>query len=149
MDTLELYVLPQLPPQAILQQDGMPPHFCHCVRNHLDREMAGRWIIRGGTIAWTHRSLDLTSLDLFLWGYVKNIVYQVKINDHQHLKALIRDAVATVTPNRLQATWDEVEYCLDICRVTIGTHNENPEKVICSEKALIVSLYNGVTHKCV
>jgi hypothetical protein len=32
-----------------------------------------------------------------LWGYVKNIVYQVKINDFQHLKTHIRDAVATVT----------------------------------------------------
>jgi hypothetical protein len=34
---------------------------------------------------------------------VKNIVYQVKINDLQNLKARIRDAVATVTPNMLQA----------------------------------------------
>jgi hypothetical protein len=34
---------------------------------------------------------------------VKNIVYQVKINDLQHLKSRIRDAVATVTPNMLQA----------------------------------------------
>ncbi|PNF38226.1 hypothetical protein B7P43_G12381 [Cryptotermes secundus] len=39
----------------------------------------------------------------FLWGYVKNIVYQVKINDLQHLKAHIRDAVAMITPNILQA----------------------------------------------
>ena len=38
-----------------------------------------------------------------MWGYVKNIVYQVKINELQHLKARIRDAVATVTPNMLQA----------------------------------------------
>jgi hypothetical protein len=34
---------------------------------------------------------------------VKNVVYQVKINELQHLKARIRDAVATVTPNMLQA----------------------------------------------
>jgi hypothetical protein len=34
---------------------------------------------------------------------VKNIVYQVKTNDLHHLKARIRDAVATVTPNMLQA----------------------------------------------
>jgi hypothetical protein len=41
MDMLELYALPQLSPQTILQQDGVPPHFCHHVRNHLDRGMAG------------------------------------------------------------------------------------------------------------
>jgi hypothetical protein len=38
-----------------------------------------------------------------LWGYVKNIVYQVKINSLQHLKARIRYTVATGTPNMLQA----------------------------------------------
>jgi hypothetical protein len=32
---------------------------------------------------------DLTALDLGR-GYVKNIIYQVKINDLQHLKALGR-----------------------------------------------------------
>jgi hypothetical protein len=43
-------------------------------------------------------------LDFFLWGYVKNIVYQVKIND-EHLKARIRDTLAMVIPNMLQAMW--------------------------------------------
>jgi hypothetical protein len=76
-----------------------------------------------------------------LWGYVKNIVYQVEINDLQHLKASIRDTVATVTPNILQATWNEVECCLDICHATKGANIEN------IEKTLIVSLCNGVTHK--
>jgi hypothetical protein len=42
LDILELYALPQLPSKTILQQDGTPPHFCHHIRNHLDRGMAGR-----------------------------------------------------------------------------------------------------------
>jgi hypothetical protein len=62
------------------------------------------WIGRGGPITWPPRSSDLTPLDFFLWGYVKNIVYKVKINDVEHLKARIRDAVATVTPDMVQAT---------------------------------------------
>ena len=36
----------------------------------------------------------------------------------------LRDAVATVTPNMLQATWNEVEYRLDVCRATGGAHIE-------------------------
>jgi hypothetical protein len=59
-----------------------------------------------------------------LWGYVKNFVYQVKINDLQHLKARIRAAAATVTPNMLQATWNVVKYHLDICRATKEAHIE-------------------------
>jgi hypothetical protein len=53
-DTPKLYALPQLPPQTILHQDGAP-HFCPHVRNHLDREMAGRWIGRDGQITWPPR----------------------------------------------------------------------------------------------
>jgi hypothetical protein len=112
LDMLELYVLPQ--------QDGVPPHLCHHVRNHVDREMAGKWIGRGGPIAWPPRSPELTPLDFFLWGCVKKFVFQVKTNDLQHLKTHIRDAVAMVTPNVLQATRNEVEYHLDICRAIKG-----------------------------
>jgi hypothetical protein len=60
-----------------------------------------------------------------LWRVIKGIiVYQDKINELQHLKARIRDAVATVTPNMFQATWKEVEHRLDICRATNGAHIE-------------------------
>jgi hypothetical protein len=86
--------------------------------------MTGRWIDRGGTIAWPPRSPDLTPLDFFLRGDVKNTVYQVKINDLQHLKARIRDTVAMVIPNMFQLTWNEVQYHLDICCATKGAHIE-------------------------
>jgi hypothetical protein len=103
-----------------------------------------RWIGRGGPIALPPRSSHLTPLDIFLCGYVNNIVYQVKINNLQHLRAHIRGAVATVTPNMLIATWNEVKYRLDICRATKGAHIE-----IYSEKNIDSVLCNGVTHKCV
>jgi hypothetical protein len=59
-----------------------------------------------------------------MWGYVKNIVYQDKINDLRHLKAHIRDVLAMITPNMLQETWNEVEYRLDIRRATKGARTE-------------------------
>jgi hypothetical protein len=113
-----------------LQQDGAPSHFCHHVRNHL----AGRWIGRDGPIAWPPRSPDLTPLGFFLWVCVKNIVCQVKINDLQRPRACIWDAVATVTPNMLQETWNEVEYRLDICRSTKGACGEIYWGIINSER---------------
>jgi hypothetical protein len=39
LDMLELYPLLQLTPQTIHQQDEVAPHFCHHVRNYLEREM--------------------------------------------------------------------------------------------------------------
>jgi hypothetical protein len=58
-----------------------------------------------------------------LWGYKKNIVYQVKVNDLR-LKVCIRDAVAMVTPDMLQAMGNGIEYHMDICRATKGAHIE-------------------------
>jgi hypothetical protein len=72
-DMLELYAQPQLPTQTVLQQDGALPHFCHHVRNHLDRQMTGRRIGRGGQIAWLPRLPAVTPLDFFIVGYMKNI----------------------------------------------------------------------------
>ncbi|PNF17602.1 hypothetical protein B7P43_G14207 [Cryptotermes secundus] len=88
------------------------------MRRHISATMLG--------IIWTERYLGDGSAGMyfFLWGYVKNIFYQAKINDLQHLKASIRDSVATVTPNMLQATWNEAEYRLIICRATRGAHIE-------------------------
>jgi hypothetical protein len=54
----------------------------------------------------------------------EDTVYRVKIDDLQHLKARIREAVATVTPNILKEKWNEVAYRLDICRATKGAHIE-------------------------
>jgi hypothetical protein len=59
-----------------------------------------------------------------LLGLCEEHCLPVKINDLQHLKARIKDSVATVTLNMLQATWNEVEYRLDICRAIKGAHIE-------------------------
>jgi hypothetical protein len=77
-----------------------------------------------GPIAWPPRSPDLTSLDSFLVGLCEEHCYQVKINDLQRLIARISVAMTTVILNMLQATWNEVEYRLDICRATKGAHIE-------------------------
>jgi hypothetical protein len=53
---------------------------------------------------------------------VKNIVYQVKINDLQHLKADIGHTVAALTPNMLQAMWNEIKCRLGICHAIKEAH---------------------------
>ena len=112
---------------AIFQQDGAPPHYATIVRDYLDETLPGRWCGRGGGEgwrAWPPRSPDLTPLDFFLWGYVKDLVYQVRINDLAHLKTRITNAINSVTPEMLGRVWQEWEYRLDICRATNGSHIE-------------------------
>jgi len=42
-----------------------------------NNRLPGRWIGRGGPTAWPPTSPDLTPLDLFLWGCVKESTYTV------------------------------------------------------------------------
>lgn len=129
-DMLEEYLFPQLDDieaekgLVYFQQDGAPPHFSLRVREALDARLGNRWIGREGPIPWPPRSPDLTPLDFSFWGHIKNLVYAEKIRDVQHLRERIVNCVATVPPDMLARTWEEVEYRLDVCRATNGAHIE-------------------------
>ena len=71
-------------------------------------------------------SPDLTPCDCFLWGYTKDRVFvpplSVSLNE---LKQSIATAVASVGEDMLRSVWTELDYRIDICRVTKGSHIEN------------------------
>ena len=124
---LELYVAPQLEefqPWIIFQQDGAAPHWGSHVRRFLDAAFPNRWIGRDGPTPWPPRSPDITPLDFFLWGYVKDKVFSTPVPDIANLKARITDAFATITEDMLGNTWREIGYRLDVLRETKGAHVE-------------------------
>ena len=123
---LQNYTIPQIPQGYVFQQDGAPPHFALHVRDHLNQCFPQQWIGRGGPTAWPPRSPDLTPLDFFFFGggYIKDIVYKTVVADLEDLRRRIVAACATVTPEMLRNTWQELEYRLDICRATRGAHIE-------------------------
>ena len=77
-----------------------------------------------GPIPWPPRSPDVTPLDVFLWGYVKDIVYRTKVRDINDLQHRIIEAIDTVTVDMLARTWQKIEYRLDIVRPTDSAHVE-------------------------
>ena len=79
---------------------------------------------RDGPIPWPPRSPDITPLDFFLWGYVKNIVYRTKVRDINDLQHRIIQVINAVTINMFARTWQEIEYRLDIVSATDGAHIE-------------------------
>ena len=105
---------------VIFMQDGAPPHFSCFVTDVLNERFPDARIGRGGPIPWPPRSPDLSPLDFFLWGYIKNIVYAEKI----HLQDRITSTIETVTRDVIQKTWQEIEFCLDVSRATNGAHIE-------------------------
>jgi len=90
----------------------------------LDATFSNRWIERDGLTPWPPRSPDITPLDFFLWGCVKDKVFLTPVLDIINLRARITDVFATVTENMLEDMWRESDFRLDILRATKGAHVE-------------------------
>ena len=90
----------------------------------LDATFPNRWIGRDGPTPWPPRSPDITPLDFFLWGYVKDKEFWTPVPNITNLKARITDAFGTITEDMLENTWREIDYRLDVLRATKGAHVE-------------------------
>jgi hypothetical protein len=111
-------------PDTYFQQDGALPHFHRDVTTFLDETLPGCCVGRGSPTVWPPRSPDLTPLDFFAWGFIKDVVYRRKVRDLADLRQRIIEAVELITPHMLINTWQELEYRIDICRATTGAHIE-------------------------
>ena len=101
----ELQHVQQLPGSPIFQQDSAPAHTSDTVREYLSRKLGNNWISRRGPIDWPARSPDLTPLDFFLWGYVKDKVYSERIESLDHLKIRIWHAISSIDTAILSNVW--------------------------------------------
>ena len=104
LDMLENSAVPQIPPGFIFQQEGAPPHFYRDVTTFLDETFPGRWVGRGGPTAWPPRSPDLTPLDFFAWGFIKDVVYRRKVQDLADLRQCIIEAVEAYNTSHADKT---------------------------------------------
>ena len=101
------YAWPKLKKEDFyFQQDGAGPHYALLVREWLDGKFPGRWIGRRGPFDWPARSPDLTPCDFFLWGYLKDLVYQEPPVTIMELQEKIEVACEQVTN----------ELCRKVCR---------------------------------
>ena len=76
------------------QHDGASPHRTLPVMRFLDASFNDKWIANNGPILWPPRSPDLTALDYFIWGTIKNIVYLNPLPTQQDCMERVRQAVA-------------------------------------------------------
>ncbi|XP_055307310.1 uncharacterized protein LOC129571528, partial [Sitodiplosis mosellana] len=78
------------------QQDGARPHTTPETLAVIEERFPNRIISQKAEVGWPPRSCDLTPLDYFLWGYVKDKVYANKPSTIAELKIEIRRVIATV-----------------------------------------------------
>ena len=88
----------------VFQQDGAPAHYSAQVRAELDRMFPQRWIGRGSQLRpWPARSPDLTPLDFYPWGKVKDEAYFNRPESREEMKQKIKDICANVPASELNA----------------------------------------------
>lgn len=108
-----------------LQQDGASPHYSIAVRAYLDERFPEKWIGRGGPVAWPARSPDLTKLDFFLWGFIKEKVYKTSPTTKEDMKVRIRNAIQSIDENMLGRVNSSFTKRIHACIRQNGAYIEN------------------------
>ena len=116
-----------IPDGHLYQHDGAPPHFSLLARSWLDENLSGRWIGRRGPHEWPPRSPDLTPLDFWLWGYVKNKVYSLGCRTNSELKRAIANTLSNVSIEMVRNSFSEFYHR---CRVCINEHGAHIEHLL-------------------
>ena len=81
-----------------------------------------RLISRFGSIHWPARSADLSALDFWLWGFLKDRVYSSKPGTISDLKRNIEKEIAEITPDMLNRVMGNFKKRLNICIDNNGSH---------------------------
>lgn len=104
------------PADIYFQQDGATPHTSGQVLGWLQKTFGRKLISFRTDCVWPPHFPDLSPLDFFLWGYLKDKVYAPKPNTLEDLKLAIHREIRNVTS--------------DICRNVINNFKKRLELVI-------------------
>ena len=87
-----------------MQQDGATSHTARLSMTTLRANFPGHLISRFGDIHWPSRSPDLTPVDFFLWGYLKDRVYAGRPHTTEELKQSIHREITAIPVDLLNRT---------------------------------------------
>lgn len=105
------------------QQDGASWHTKPATIDILREKFAGRVISRNGDVNFPPRSCDLTPVDYFLWGYLKDEVYKrrsTRPRTIEQLKTKIHEAIASITPGMCQQACNDWSGRIEIVKRARG-----------------------------
>lgn len=105
------------------QQDNCPAHTARVVQLFLRETFGDKLISTRTAIAWPPRSPDLTPLDFFFWGHIKQSIYthqHVRAQNLDELRQKIIDAASSITAETLLQVREELYYRLGFCQEQRG-----------------------------
>uniref|UniRef100_V5GSF2 Transposable element Tc1 transposase n=1 Tax=Anoplophora glabripennis TaxID=217634 RepID=V5GSF2_ANOGL len=79
------------------QHDGAPPHNSHIVRELLNHNFGDNWIGTYGPNRWPPRSPDLTPIDFYFWGDLKDKIYKYRANNVEELREHFENYIQRVS----------------------------------------------------
>ena len=92
--------------------DGVTYHKAQAILDVLRPVFEDRNISRRADVIWPSRSCDLTPLDYYLWGAVKDKCYADKPETIEALKETIETIQLHTIDNVLKNFTDRVGYCM-------------------------------------
>lgn len=104
---------------AWFQQDNAPAHTAKSTLKHLEMFFGERVISRG---LWPARSPDLSPSDYFLWGYLKERVYQNCPRTVQDLRMNILSSVQNISSELLHNAVNSLIQRANLCIQVGGQH---------------------------
>lgn len=106
---------------SYFQHDGCPAHSTFRVCEWLNEHFQERWIANAGPILWPPRSPDLTIMDFYFWGRIKQIVYLNRLpNDVEVLKNRITDAINSIPLEEIRAAFTAFRENIEECAIKGG-----------------------------
>ena len=103
--------------RKLYQQDGAPAHNAAVTTNKLNQMFGDQWMGTRGPVPWPARSPDLSPLDFFIWGFVKDQIFKTIPESREELEERVRNAIARITHLQLlnaeKSVKKRCQHCLD------------------------------------
>ena len=112
-------------PDQWFQQDGATAHTSLRAREWLTNQFGNKIISHHMESPWSARSPDLSPLDYFLWGYVKENVFKRQPADIEILKEIVQEVVSSIDQDVLHAVMANFEKRINLCIDQQGGHFEH------------------------
>ncbi|GBN26036.1 hypothetical protein AVEN_86876-1 [Araneus ventricosus] len=107
-------------------QDGAPPHIATPVKQLLNLHFGNdRIISRYFPKAWPPRSPDQNPFNIWLWGYLRDVVYRGPIANLAELKSRITQHIHNITTETLRSVVEHAVLRFQLIGENGGQHIEH------------------------
>ena len=103
IEMLNMMFVNDIYPDQWFQQDGKTAHTSLRAREWLTNQFGNKIISHHMEFSWPARSPDLSPLDYFLWGYVKENVFKRQPEYIEILKEIVQEVVSSIDQDVLRA----------------------------------------------